>query len=68
MKSLIATSSYLLQTSSTIADQPVGFAAGRQAAQERIQNIRGGGGRSVSSSEIADDDAVVVAIERLILS
>ena len=51
---------YLLQTSSTIADQPVGFAAGRQAAQERIQNIRGGS-RSASSSEIADDDAVVVA-------
>ena len=44
----------------------MGFAAGRQAALERIQNVRGSGGRSGVDSELIENDAVVVAIERLV--
>lgn len=53
--------------SSTIAEQPVGFAAGRQAALERIQHTRGNKIRSAAENEFIQDDAVVVAIESFLL-
>lgn len=53
--------------SSTIAEQPVGFAAGRQAALERIQHIRGNKNRSAADNEFIQDDAVVVSIESFLL-
>jgi len=53
--------------SSTIAEQPVGFAAGRQAALERIQNIKGAKSRSAVDNEFVEDDAVIVSIESFLL-
>lgn len=45
---------------STIADQPVGFAAGRQAAQERINYVK-------SRDKDPDEFVVVVSIEGFLL-
>jgi len=56
-----------VKESSTIAEQPVGFAAGRQAALERIQNIRSSKSRAGAGNELIEDDAVVVAIESFLL-
>lgn len=48
---------------STIAEQPVGFAAGKQAARERIQFVRARHG----SKNQEDPTVVVVAVENFLL-
>ena len=47
--------------SSTIANQPVGFAAGRQAAQERIAFVRN------RHSQSSEDPVVILAVEGFLL-